>query len=320
MSNRSSPSKKVVALGIVCLSVLSAVAIYKWLPRYEPENPILTTISPDLTLSITATQTDRDSDGDGLLDWQEGLWGTNPQEKDSDNDKTPDGAEVQAGRNPTLAGPDDLQATSSLAAGLFPDSVAQGFDNSLSGNITKEMFYSFINTKQDRGIAFSTEDITQITSELTASAENSRVTFEKYSLDSIGTFPDSDLERAEEYGDKFAQIYIDTEQKLNKLSNDDIESILREQIALAKSLSILYVPQSLQRSHAQIVNDTYNAGVIYEILSNYENDPIKAIVAVKSLRAIEERKVELFTTIANYFRRNAIIFTNPTTKALWENF
>ncbi|MHA1653290.1 MAG: right-handed parallel beta-helix repeat-containing protein [Candidatus Thorarchaeota archaeon] len=44
-----------------------------------------------------------DSDGDGLLDWTEShVYGTDPHDPDTDNDGVDDGAEIAAGRDPTV--------------------------------------------------------------------------------------------------------------------------------------------------------------------------------------------------------------------------
>lgn len=48
-----------------------------------------------------------DSDNDGLADWEEVEWHTNPTNPDTDGDGTSDGAEVAAGRNPLVRGPND---------------------------------------------------------------------------------------------------------------------------------------------------------------------------------------------------------------------
>ena len=44
-----------------------------------------------------------DSDNDGLLDWQEALYGTDPRNKDTDGDGTPDGEEIKENRDPLKA-------------------------------------------------------------------------------------------------------------------------------------------------------------------------------------------------------------------------
>jgi len=45
-----------------------------------------------------------DSDGDGLLNWQEDLYGTSKTLRDSDGDGMSDGAEVSMGRDPAYFG------------------------------------------------------------------------------------------------------------------------------------------------------------------------------------------------------------------------
>jgi hypothetical protein len=54
-------------------------------------------------ISTTTSMTDRDSDVDGLPDWEEHLYGSDPLKFDSDGDGTPDGQEVKEGRNPAKA-------------------------------------------------------------------------------------------------------------------------------------------------------------------------------------------------------------------------
>lgn len=48
-----------------------------------------------------------DSDNDGLRDWEETIYHTDPKNPDTDNDKTPDGEEIKLGRDPLKPGPDD---------------------------------------------------------------------------------------------------------------------------------------------------------------------------------------------------------------------
>jgi hypothetical protein len=58
--------------------------------------------------NLTAASAVTDKDLDGLLDRDEFLYGTDPNNKDSDGDGVRDGLEVQAGMNPTLAGDYDF--------------------------------------------------------------------------------------------------------------------------------------------------------------------------------------------------------------------
>ena len=49
----------------------------------------------------------KDSDADGLPDWKEALWKTNPDVPDTDGDGMSDGDEVDFDRNPLVHGPND---------------------------------------------------------------------------------------------------------------------------------------------------------------------------------------------------------------------
>lgn len=49
----------------------------------------------------------QDSDQDGLKDWEEGIFRTDPNNPDTDGDGTPDGEEVKQRRDPVKAAPDD---------------------------------------------------------------------------------------------------------------------------------------------------------------------------------------------------------------------
>ena len=62
------------------------------------------------TRPITARELaliDKDSDSDGLKDWEETLWKTDPKNSDTDGDGATDAEEIKISRDPTVAGPND---------------------------------------------------------------------------------------------------------------------------------------------------------------------------------------------------------------------
>lgn len=78
-----------------------------------------------------------DIDGDGLLDWEEELWRTDPKNPDTDGDGTPDGEEVDNNRHPNVARPND-EITESQKQSVYVTARARGVD--LPKNKTKEVF------------------------------------------------------------------------------------------------------------------------------------------------------------------------------------
>lgn len=76
-----------------------------------------------------------DTDKDGLRDWEETLWGTDPQNPDTDGDGTPDGKEVEENRNPAIAGPNDLLVsaeTKTQTKSSISDTFTKTFNDALN--------------------------------------------------------------------------------------------------------------------------------------------------------------------------------------------
>lgn len=83
----------------------SATATPETIPARTPESS--SARSALSASSDAAPSANDDKDKDGLKDWEETLWGTDPEDPDTDGDGTKDGAEVESSRNPLTAGPND---------------------------------------------------------------------------------------------------------------------------------------------------------------------------------------------------------------------
>jgi hypothetical protein len=73
-----------------------------------------TSISDEMNKNSTSTDQNlsdssasADTDHDGLRNWEETIWKTDPNNPDTDGDGTPDGEEVNEGRDPAKKGPGD---------------------------------------------------------------------------------------------------------------------------------------------------------------------------------------------------------------------
>lgn len=97
-------------VGLVLAVAAIALAIYFIWPRRT-----VTPLLPDrLALDLRQDQIEKlrlDTDGDGLKDWEEVLFRTDPNNPDTDGDGTPDGREVTENRDPLKAGPNDALAS-----------------------------------------------------------------------------------------------------------------------------------------------------------------------------------------------------------------
>ncbi len=92
--------------------------------------------------SISANNIFADSDQDGLSDQEEKIYGTDPHEKDTDNDGYTDGIEVQSGYDPTKPAPGDK---------IIPEKKTGGKNNSGADqeNLTKKLAYEITQLAQN---------------------------------------------------------------------------------------------------------------------------------------------------------------------------
>ncbi|MBI4132165.1 MAG: hypothetical protein HY474_00865 [Candidatus Sungbacteria bacterium] len=105
------------------------------------------------TLNAASVLAARDSDGDGLRDWEEALYQSDPQKIDSDGDGTPDGEEVRKSRDPAKAGPND-PLNPEAANDAIADSAAEDDDN-LTFSVAQQLLESGVLSSigADGGIA-----------------------------------------------------------------------------------------------------------------------------------------------------------------------
>ena len=93
------PSKKftnalLIAIGLILLTILLNY-LRSGKTNYDNNNLAVS--------NSTSSASEIDSDHDGLPDWEEALYGTDPHNPDTDGDGTPDGEEIKEGRDPLKA-------------------------------------------------------------------------------------------------------------------------------------------------------------------------------------------------------------------------
>ncbi len=92
------PSKKfVTALSVAVVIICIVVVISYWKPRTT------SFLNSNLSATNTSAVVNIDSDNDGLPDWKENLYGTDPKKADTDTDGTSDFDEIALNRDPLKA-------------------------------------------------------------------------------------------------------------------------------------------------------------------------------------------------------------------------
>jgi len=110
---------------VFTLAAASAAAFFMFRPAeetYQNKNP--KTSSPlRAGGNAPSGQLARDDDGDGLKNWEEALFRTDPANSDTDADGTPDNEEITQNRDPLKKGPDDKNAESADDTGTAEESA-----------------------------------------------------------------------------------------------------------------------------------------------------------------------------------------------------
>jgi hypothetical protein len=88
----------------------------------------------------------------------------------------------------------------------------------------------------------------------------------------------------------------------------------------AAAMSTISVPDVAKDVHIQIVNRLYNAGVMFEVISKSDEDPVSAMVVVGQYQAQQQGEAALYTSLAQYFKNNGIIFDDTATARFWNYF
>jgi len=136
------PTRKIVPVFIVCLVALGGVFA---LLEYKNQTK---TINNDGVISVADQKlidsiANKDTDGDGLKDWEEALWKTDPNNPDTDGDGTKDGAEIAAGRSPLIKGPNDQLTLNS--ASTTPSTTRE---LTASDQFSRDLFTRYVAIKQ----------------------------------------------------------------------------------------------------------------------------------------------------------------------------
>lgn len=317
---RGLPSKKIFFLIIACILGVGAVAFASFYSKKSSNNPLANGVNSqdgnsasknlDVIEQNLKQSSEQDTDGDGLLNWEENLWGTDPKRVDSDNDGTTDGDEAHQNRNPLKAGPNDT-----LASGDFPNNgAAAGSSGTGSANgaksgqkvalettetaeVSRNLFAAYLEAKRlglpideatkkrivERAVAeklSSTKTKTYTSADIFISSSQD---MEKYSSDLRAAFSAGTAKVASN------QSEIDILQNAMK-SNDTAEltkldPIIANYSAILSATEKISVPQEFVSQHVALLNGL--SAVLNDIrgFRSMFEDPMLGLVAVGSYYA-----------------------------------
>jgi hypothetical protein len=248
-----------------------------------------------------------DTDGDGLSDWEESFYKTDPNNRDSDGDGVSDGDEVFVGQNPTQP------------LGTTPSSTNET-NVGTTDRLSRDVFRIYLDAKKQYGVIDERVSEEIASTILSRDYSGDEQTYEKKDLRTVATSRTTLSEYGNALGSALSlpptggESEIDILERLAEESLDKYRADLNKQISrYDQMISILLsvkVPTTLIDDHLSIINGValLKAGVEGALM--LETDPIEAFVRLsryeEGLSLIQEGVID----IDNVFDKNSITFSS----------
>jgi len=266
-----------------------------------------------------------DSDSDGLKDWEEALWKTDPKKADTDGDGTSDGDEVKANRDPLKpnTATKNQEPNDKIDEKVINDQKkqeAEFLQLSQTEQLSRTLFSQYIAAKSYGPL--SGTDKQTILDTATAAIMNATTTQFTLSDIIISTVVSSSTKK--QYGNDLASSFftgtnkdkVESEMVIinravknadeNELSN--LDPIIESYSKTISKILLVSVPSDAINIHLNLLNDLL---LIKDGLQKTKvsfRDPVTGIVGIREYKSGSENLLLDLADIKNYFLTNNIIY------------
>lgn len=310
------PSKKVSITFLTAIVIITIVMSLSSLANKKINNTSSNETSRNISVNINLDNTDiTDSDGDGLLDWEETLWGTDINNPDSDGDGTNDGEETDLNRNPIISGPDDDNYD--FEEKIIEDLYAKGVDeDSLTNKATVAFINTYLELKRDGNL--TEENKQRLVSEIVnASFDGSGLIDLRtpYTTNSVKTFPNATQEEILEYAQKMFEIQNESISLISiSSSQNNYLKTLEAFNNLSKQLIKIPAPESIKEIHLELANGYYLLGQSVAFMNANKDDPIISTFGFNFYKETLFKIGDTGSEFSNFLTENGIFNDNGVLK------
>ncbi len=294
-------SPRTVRIAVALLISLSFIAA-----GYYFSSPMHTSIAnADSTDAALKAYAQKDTDSDGLPDWQEALYGTDPANAHSVNATMTDSQAVKAGK----VAPRFSSATSTSPAPITDAdfTVPAPAPGSLTDEFAKSFFQTVVQSgqsgsdNQDALVASLTSDLSARIAEKTASAYSlssvrvGQVTATQYAGAVEQAMLAHDLPEAATDPASLSNAYISNNDASAKAN---LALFAKANAGMAADLAKVTAPAGLAATHLALIQSTEKLGKAAELVVNYQADPLATLGALALYEPAAKGLTSALATIA----------------------
>ncbi|MFC1756789.1 hypothetical protein ACFLZC_01355 [Patescibacteria group bacterium] len=258
-----------------------------------------------------------DSDNDGLRNWEETLWNTDPNNPDTDKDGYKDGEETRLGYSPTDFASNVKTGKKDTKNTFLDSDIPQTEGGNLTQNLAEVMAWQIKDPSQlgdkDLSDPFTLLDSNTGSNLLQFIAEfNVEVPESTFKITYDNTYPS-----VQKYAEAIAQA-IPTNPYPN-ISEDDIladaiqtrnfkkvDEYLNFYDVSIENMQKITIPTDFLEIHKREVELFIATKKVYESVKEINNDPLKTVLALQENQKIREEVVQLLKDFINLVEEHKI--------------
>jgi hypothetical protein len=214
----------------------------------KPQEIKITSLSAETKAKVQEFMT-LDSDNDGMKDWEEALWKTDPQKSDTDGDGTSDSEEIKLNRDPMKANtaPQNATPNDKIDEKIITDNKKAEEDFAKLSDVDKMgrlLFSEYLATKKI-GQTLTSSDIQNIVNDSLSTMP--APVFKQYTIKDLHIFEYNDKAQIKEYADKINEILLNNKKAggtnfyeiTNSITENDTDAEVKEKNEIVNLLKRL---------------------------------------------------------------------------------
>ena len=249
----------------------------------------------------------KDSDNDGLMDWQETTWQTNPCQPDTDQDGYLDGEEVASGYNPTIPAPNDElpdqdqtkprslpeNLTMALAKSLREKIIDQGME-SIAGPLDTYQINTpnrIVNTAVQQVISQAMEEFSlpNIPDEqIIIYSDNSITAIQSYAGKIVQVIEEWEFKTSIDRGELFESESDMFYQAIQTKDFTEIDKQIEFYQGATDGFKQIPVPANFKDIHKEQIGIFQVTANIFKAIKQIDQDPLKTNLALEQYKRVSD--------------------------------